>query len=112
MFTYDEHPNSMLEAVLWPAIWFVIAAAICYFAYKAEWAGRKALWKWAALVPLLIGLVQGISAVMLVTNSFYDQLLLSKKVTYALWADFALPVLGILGFGYWQYWTRRQQDRY
>jgi len=112
MFTSDYPPTTILDVLLWPGIWFALAAVICYFAYKFEWDGKKAPWKWAALVPLLVGLIIGFSAVSLLREPNYDGLGIGKKVTYALWASIALPLLGIAGFAFWQYWSKKQQDRY
>lgn len=112
MFTYDDPPMDLLSVLLWPGIWFALAAVICYFAYKFEWDGKKAPWKWAALLPLLVGLIIGVSAFHLVRDPNYDQLGIGKKVTYALWATFILPLLGMAGFAFWQFWAKKQQDRY
>jgi hypothetical protein len=111
-FNADDPPQGPFDALLWPLILFVIAALICYFAHKAEWDGKKAPWKWAALVPLVIGLAVGFTAFRLVTDLNYNGLALGKKVTYCLWVDALLPILSLVGFGYWQYWSKNQGQRY
>jgi len=115
-FNTDSPPDGPFNTLLWPVILIVIAGVICYFAHKVEWDGKKAPWKWAALVPLILGLLVGISALRFVTDTNYDLVSmtygLGKKVTYCFWADFLMPILGLGGFAYWQYWSKNQGQRY
>jgi hypothetical protein len=116
LFSQDNVPHNVMGVVLWPAILFAMACAISYAAYKVEWDGKKAPWKWAALLPLVIGLIIGISALQLVTYSNYDILAYAnnagRKVTYSLWGVFALPIAGIAAFVGWQIWAKNQKIRY
>jgi hypothetical protein len=116
LYSVDDIPHSVVSVVLWPGFFFVIACVVGYAAFRVEWAGKKAPWKWAALAPLAIGLIIGISALILVTDPAYELAApiagAGRKVTYALWGTFVLPILGFIGFGAWQLWARTQNIRY
>jgi hypothetical protein len=99
-FSLDTPPDNPIFAVLWPLVLVILSITIWYLGYRAEQNGRKIQWKWLAMLPLFLSLLIGISALRMVISPSWDSISdaygIGRKITYAVYAAAALPVIGII----------------
>ncbi len=84
--------------VAWPIGLSILAFIVWYLGYRATEDGKKAPWKWLAIVILAVALAIGISALKMVMSGDFslisDQL--PRRLRYALYGAGGVPVLGLL----------------
>ncbi|MFN3682783.1 MAG: hypothetical protein ACK41F_02490 [Fimbriimonadaceae bacterium] len=130
----ENLPSSPVDVLLWPVILILISAAIWYFALAKETKQamgggvfrlgaapatrssdepKPVRWKWLALVPLIVlALWKSTWAYGLVTDTAFQLTYPGRKVTYALWATVAMPLIGAVILASYAAFVRSKRRRW
>lgn len=106
---------SLLDVLLWPVAASVAGALIWILGCRFEDDDGSPLVKWLAVLPIAFGLIKG-SGLMLkvIGNSFdavfYRDAIGGRKMLFAHYAAFVIPLLIAIGIAVW-FSVRRRQDR-
>ncbi|MEJ5170423.1 MAG: hypothetical protein WHU10_05495 [Fimbriimonadales bacterium] len=130
----ENLPQTPVDVLLWPVILVLISAAIWYFALgkeakqalgggvfrlgsataaKPDDSPKPVRWKWLALVPLVVlAFWKSTWAYGLVTDTAFQLTYPGRKVTYALWATVAMPLIGAAVLASYAAYMRSKRRRW
>ncbi|MCB8933446.1 MAG: hypothetical protein M9921_00720 [Fimbriimonadaceae bacterium] len=106
---------SLLDVLLWPVAAAILGALIWILGNRYEEDDGSPLVKWIAVAPVGFALVKGFSLVLRVMGNSVDAVIYrdaigGRKMLFAHYAAFVIPLLVAIGIAAW-FTVRRNQDR-
>jgi len=92
----------MMDVLLWPVLLTALGIGIFFFGLWLERKGKRAPWKWAAVVPVLVGAYVGYpyASILYSDPELYkaQHLAFGEKKLYAShYGALFIPILGLIG---------------
>jgi hypothetical protein len=106
-FLAQNIPQSFAEVLIVPVILTFAGIFIYALGWNQERQGKRAPWKWAGMLPLLLGVWLGLRDYQFVQSTFVKLALKGqKKVYYAHYVSLFLPLLTAVGLVAWNFVDR------
>jgi hypothetical protein len=104
-------PDSWYEVLLLPVFFSAVGAVIYVSGRNAEIRDAAKPWKWWAALPFGLALLAGWRPFMSIRDSFYQAAIEpnGKKMLYAHYGSFLLPLIVMGGIAAWQYMDTRRR---
>lgn len=106
---------SLLDVLLWPVAAAIAGALIWILGSRYEEDDGSPMVKWIAVLPVGFGLIKGFSLILRVLGNSVDAVIYrdaigGRKMLFAHYAAFVIPLLIAIGIAVW-FTVKRNQDR-